>query len=97
RTRLAARAIRPQRSPRSFYAVVGFSRIHSFLNSHSAFATPQHPARHRVELLEELPVARLRRRDQRAVERAIGADRTGFVLARKIPGKPPPHPLPLLT
>src|SRR5262245_58399444 len=40
----------------------------------------QDAPRHRVELLQKLLVARLRRGDQRGVERAIRTDGTGLVL-----------------
>src|SRR5476649_332842 len=49
---------------------------------------PQHPARHGVELLDELGVARLRRGDQRVVERAVGTNGTRLVLTRKITRQP---------
>src|SRR5262249_58608277 len=56
----------------------------------------QHPPRHRVELLQELRVARLGRGDQRGVEGAVGADRTRLVLAREIARQPRHQPLRLV-
>src|SRR5471032_2726952 len=48
----------------------------------------KHPARHRVELFDELRIARLGRRDQRGVERAVRSDRARLVFAREIAGEP---------
>src|SRR6478752_1486912 len=44
----------------------------------------QDPPGHRVELLQKLGIARLGRRDQRGVERTVGADRAQLMLAREI-------------
>ena len=57
------------------------------------FSRPQHPSRHRVELFQQRGIARLRRRDQRGVERAVRTDRAWLVLARKIPGQTRNQPL----
>src|SRR5262249_26944959 len=46
------------------------------------------PPRPRVELLRKLLVARLRRGDQRGVERAVRTDGTGLVLAGEIAREP---------
>src|SRR5262249_26623127 len=51
---------------------------------------PQHPTGHRIELLEQLLVARFRGGDQRIVERAIGTVRARLVLAPEV-GREPPH------
>src|SRR5262249_48008324 len=51
----------------------------------------QNPARHGVELLDELAVASLGRRDDRGVERAVGTVRARLVLAREIL-RQPRHP-----
>src|SRR6516162_11467496 len=48
----------------------------------------QDSARHRVELLEKLWVARLWRRNQRIIEGTVAADRARFVLAWKIAREP---------
>jgi len=45
---------------------------------------PVQPAHHRVELSQQRGVARLGRRQNRIVERAIRAVWTGFMLRRKI-------------
>src|SRR5262245_55770615 len=44
----------------------------------------QHPPGNGVELLEQRGVTRFRRGDERGIERAVGADRAGFVLTREI-------------
>src|SRR5436190_23064301 len=51
------------------------------------FATQDAPG-HGVKPFEELRIARLRRGNQRVVERAVGADRTGFMLARELACEP---------
>ena len=56
-------------------------RICSNLNSSRSSSALQHPARDRVELLQQLRVARLRRGDQGTVEGAVRADRARLVLA----------------
>src|SRR6185437_5916980 len=48
----------------------------------------ENSARHRLELFEELWIARFGGGNQRIVERPIGTDRTWFVLTRKIAGEP---------
>jgi hypothetical protein len=51
----------------------------------SVVETPQatDPLHHRVELLEQFRIARLGRGDDGVLQRAVGADRAGFVLAQK--------------
>src|SRR5258708_7684510 len=48
----------------------------------------QNPPRYRIELLQQLRIARLRRGDQRGIERTVPADRTRLALPGKIPGQP---------
>src|SRR5258705_9281126 len=57
---------------------------------------PEHAASHRIELLDERLVAEFRRRDERAVERAVGADRARLVFAGKVLGKTGDQPLGLI-
>ena len=52
-----------------------------------SFSQSQHPPRHRIELFQQLGIARLRRGDQGAVERAVRADRAQLMLARELLGQ----------
>ena len=75
---------------RSCSKCVSFMALSGFRGVIASISTPgfEHPARHRVELLQQPFVARFWRRDQRGVERAVGADRARLVLAREILGQP---------
>src|SRR4051812_14242074 len=48
----------------------------------------QDSPRNRIELFQKFWIARLRGRDQRGVESAVGPDRTGLVLLGKVPRQP---------
>src|SRR5262245_65461151 len=83
-----ARAILPTRHPSARLCPPYASTVKSGGERPSAlFLLLQHAPGHGVELLQQRRIPRLRRGDQRGIERTVRADRTRLVLARKVAGQ----------